>query len=81
MSTRQESPGFSRGEDVKETAGTAAPVLQVADRCDRCGSQAFVRVSLVMGTLMFCSHHWSEFEAVLKPKAYDVLDERHLIPK
>lgn len=31
------------------------------DRCDRCGSQAYVHVVLPSGhDLMFCGHHWIE---------------------
>lgn len=31
------------------------------DRCDRCGSQAYVHVVLPSGNdLMFCGHHWTE---------------------
>lgn len=30
------------------------------DRCDRCGSQAYVHVVLPSGNdLMFCGHHWT----------------------
>jgi 4-hydroxyphenylpyruvate dioxygenase-like putative hemolysin len=36
---------------------TTAPTLSVADRCDRCGAQAFVRVVLRAGELLFCGHH------------------------
>lgn len=31
--------------------------LTAADRCDRCGAQAYVRVEMAMGELMFCAHH------------------------
>ncbi|WP_420812713.1 DUF7455 domain-containing protein [Propionibacterium ruminifibrarum] len=32
--------------------------LTAADRCDRCGAQAHLRVSLASGgTLLFCAHH------------------------
>ncbi len=35
---------------------THAP-LSVADRCDRCGAQAFIRAVLRAGDLLFCGHH------------------------
>jgi len=31
--------------------------LTIADRCDRCGAQAFVRAVFVAGELTFCGHH------------------------
>ena len=31
--------------------------LTAADRCDRCGAQAYVRVLLPTGELFFCAHH------------------------
>lgn len=46
------------------------------DRCDRCGSQAYVRVDLVTGQLMFCAHHFQELEPRLRAVAIHVLDER-----
>ncbi len=46
------------------------------DRCDRCGSQAYVQVSLPTGQLLFCAHHFQEFEARLRRIATSVLDER-----
>ena len=50
--------------------------LTALDRCDRCGAQAYVRVSLTAGgELLFCGHHYREHEARLRPLASDVLDE------
>lgn len=46
------------------------------DRCDRCGSRAYVEVTLPQGKLAFCGHHYQEFEARLRPVATAVLDER-----
>lgn len=35
-----------------------APSLTAADRCDRCGAQAYVRARLhAGGELLFCLHH------------------------
>ena len=34
--------------------------LTAADRCDRCGAQAYVRAVLKAGSLDFCQHHWRE---------------------
>ncbi len=38
-----------------------APTLNVADRCDRCGAQAYVSARLASGgELLFCAHHGRE---------------------
>jgi hypothetical protein len=60
------------------TQTLAAPALSATDRCDRCAAQAYVRVVLNGGSdLLFCGHHWSQHEAVLRPKAETVIDETH----
>ena len=41
--------------------------LTAADRCDRCGAQAYVRASLVNGgVLLFCAHHANEHRPALE---------------
>ncbi|GAA2152211.1 hypothetical protein FHX52_0693 [Humibacillus xanthopallidus] len=53
-----------------------APELTAADRCDRCGAQAYIRARLVTGgELLFCAHHGREHLPALMDKAVDVLDE------
>jgi len=53
-----------------------APELTVADRCDRCGAQAYIRARLVSGgELLFCAHHGREHLPALKDKALDIRDE------
>lgn len=48
---------------VMDTATEAAPSpLNLADRCDRCGAQAFVRATLPSGSLLFCNHHGRQYE-------------------
>ncbi len=42
--------------------------MTAADRCDRCGAQAYVRVWVnadALSTLDFCGHHFAQHEAVL----------------
>lgn len=52
-------------------------VLTAADRCDRCGSQAYVKVALkVGGELTFCNHHGEEHLPALDGKIADLIDER-----
>ena len=55
---------------------TAEPALTPADRCDGCGAQAYVRVTLVGGgQLLFCGHHWGRHAEAVRPKAAEVFDE------
>ncbi|MCW2776378.1 MAG: hypothetical protein JWN17_103 [Frankiales bacterium] len=61
--------------DVTGTVTPPAPTLTAADRCDRCGAQAFVRVLLASGDLLFCAHHAKAYEDKLKPAAVDWVDE------
>lgn len=57
-------------------------ILKVADRCDRCGAQAFVLVKGSTGDLLFCGHHYDKI--MNNPDAYtkmmsfmlEVVDER-----
>ena len=50
--------------------------LNSADRCDRCGAQAYVRVTLAGGfELLFCSHHSKEHADKLKQVALQIHDE------
>ncbi len=53
---------------------STAPALSVADRCDRCGAQAFVRVVLRNGDLLFCGHHGRENAVALESVALFVED-------
>lgn len=59
---------MERSTDVN---ATLAPELTIADRCDRCGAQAFVRARMSGGLeLHFCAHHGREHLDKLR-----VLDE------
>ncbi|MFC7497438.1 MULTISPECIES: DUF7455 domain-containing protein [unclassified Nocardioides] len=52
--------------------------LSAADRCDRCGAQAYLRVELQSGgELLFCAHHAREHGDKLKEIAVNVVDETH----
>lgn len=52
-----------------------SPTLSAADRCDRCGAQARVRVVLGSGDLVFCAHHANAYESRLREQALDWVDE------
>jgi hypothetical protein len=54
---------------------TAPTTLTHADRCDRCGAQARVRVVLTTGDLLFCAHHAKAYEDKLKTSALEWVDE------
>ncbi len=55
---------------------TLAPALTAADRCDRCGAQAYIRARLVTGgELYFCAHHGREHVPSLEAAGSDVHDE------
>ncbi len=49
--------------------------LTAQDRCDACGAQAYVRVRLESGSLLFCAHHARRHADRLAEIALDVHDE------
>ncbi|GEK19728.1 hypothetical protein CXY01_02480 [Cellulomonas xylanilytica] len=55
--------------------GTMTHPLTAADRCDRCGAQAYVRVVLAVGELLFCAHHAREHAPKFAELATHVQDE------
>jgi hypothetical protein len=55
--------------------GTTTEPLTVADRCDRCGAQAYVRVLLPVGELLFCAHHYRAHAPKFADVATHVQDE------
>ena len=57
------------------SAPADSPVLTAADRCDRCGAQARVKVVLSAGDLLFCAHHAKAYEDKLRDKAVAWVDE------
>ena len=60
-----------------------APSLTAADRCDRCGAQAYVRARLhAGGELLFCGHHAREHLPKLRGLAEidDESDRLHEAP-
>ncbi len=61
---------------IKETA-EETDILNAHDRCDSCGSQAYVWVNGVNGDLLFCGHHFVKSEEKLRAYAFEIVDERH----
>ena len=57
------------------SAALATP-LTSADRCDRCGAQAYVRARLhTGGELLFCAHHGREHLPKMQDLAVEIHDE------
>lgn len=53
-----------------------APSLTAADRCDRCGAQAYIRARLATGgELFFCGHHGRKHLPELQSRCIDIRDE------
>jgi hypothetical protein len=66
---------------TKMTASAQTPArhLLVADRCDKCGAQAFVIAKFAAGELLFCGHHFSDHELMIRESSFEVIDEREFI--
>lgn len=57
-------------------AAIAPEALTGADRCDRCGARAYIRVVLPGGgELLFCAHHGRAHQAALRAVEADIHDE------
>lgn len=56
--------------DVKENTRLVA-----ADRCDVCGAQAYIRVELESGDLLFCAHHGNANKEKLQPLTVNWYDQ------
>ena len=70
-----------------EIVNEAVPVewketpLEISDRCDRCGAQAFVRTfhrigNGEVGELTWCAHHFNKNEPIHRESALHIQDER-----
>ncbi|WP_035812468.1 DUF7455 domain-containing protein [Jiangella gansuensis] len=59
---------------MTNTALATSP-LNAVDRCDSCGAQAYIRVVLSEGDLLFCGHHGRRHEDKLRPIALEWQDE------
>ena len=53
--------------------------LTVSDRCDGCGSQAYVRIEFNQKghDLLFCSHHFNSYFVKLSKLDVTVINETH----
>lgn len=54
--------------------------LTALDRCDCCSARAYVEVAIMTQTgpsaLLFCGHHFTEYESSLREAAAAVNDQR-----
>jgi hypothetical protein len=74
--TRFWARGPGRRQDSDKTDGAAAGTLTSADRCDRCGARAYVRVFLPNALdLLFCAHHHGQYASSLRKIAVEIHDE------
>jgi hypothetical protein len=65
-----------REVDVNTAVVPSSAALSAADRCDRCGAQAYLRVELQSGLeLHFCAHHAREHGDKLREVATVFHDE------
>jgi hypothetical protein len=61
--------------EVTTAVATGAAALSAADRCDRCGAQAYLKVELLSGgELLFCAHHAREQAEKLQAVAAAIHD-------
>jgi hypothetical protein len=64
-------------QPISEQNVALAPANQLSglDRCDSCGAEAYVRVTMASGQLFFCAHHGAKFKDKLFATAIEWHDE------
>lgn len=62
-------------EDTATPVEAPVNALTAEDRCDVCGAQAYIRVTLATGDLLFCGHHGNANKEKLEPIALKWHDE------
>lgn len=62
---------------VETQPAEKASILEVTDRCDSCGAQAYVHATLRDSglSLLFCAHHWSVHSEKISPLVSELIDE------
>lgn len=68
-------------DDTSKIARPDARFLTAQDRCDGCGAQAYVRITLTNtgGRLLLCAHHARESIDTLLPQCSEWLDETRFL--
>jgi hypothetical protein len=75
-SALNKAPASESEDHVTTATAQSSTPLTAVDRCDRCGAQAYLRVSLQGGgELLFCAHHAREHGDKLREIAAYVHDE------
>jgi hypothetical protein len=69
----------NKGDAMSVMVEEKTDQLNANDRCDACGSQAYVWVNGVNGDLLFCRHHFFKYEEKLREYAFEIVDETHKI--
>ena len=64
---------ISTDENIEELE--SAYSLTALDRCDSCGAQAYVKVTMASGELLFCGHHGAKYKEKLAATALNWHDE------
>jgi len=65
---------YAATETTDSVLEIVAP-LGAGDVCDSCGAQAYVRVTLHAGDLLFCGHHASKYRESMGDKIVKWHDE------
>lgn len=66
-------------DEMQHDSAVHDGAMTALDRCDACGAQAYVRVEMPYGVLMFCGHHANAHLEKLAASAVSVRDERERI--
>lgn len=61
--------------ETTETVERDSYQLTALDRCDSCGAQAYIRVTIGESELLFCAHHGRRHQEKLEAIATDWHDE------
>lgn len=65
---------------TQDTPALLTATMNATDRCDRCGSQAYVSATKAPAVLLFCGHHGAAHAPALAAKGFTIVNETNLIP-
>lgn len=65
--------------EAEVEAPSQIPTLTTADRCDLCGSRAYVQVTFSTGDLLFCGHHSKKFATKIEETGTIKVDDTSFI--
>lgn len=69
--------------EKKSSENKVSASLTKLDRCDRCSARAYMRVYKKIkrknGELIFCMHHYREYEPVLITDNWIIDDQSHVL--